>query len=468
MAQQQGWFAHQSLPFETPPVTMSDLQTFAALEQNLLTDMSGSEWDAYYITMKPWLLNANADIRKRAIDRLCTAVFFAKRHSYAGSHEGSESHSYNQYERIAWLLDAVDAAHAHHADIIPLCLNHLKYQGSGDAQDPVTLWLERMSKASPAGVDPGMIEGTILLRQAFDEDDPTDVARRVALLDHPSNYVRACAARSMSVLEGDALNAADMFALIKEKEILRPGIAGPYWSEWGFCREDVPIDPIEWMMDILERRSGPEPNDMSFNGIDFYLHEICDHSPEMVLRMMKGGHFNLALETATESNGVVPGMEPVLRQLADHSDHNIRNRSQFHLAHHYRFLHPEAEERGVIQRWPNWSPDAEVFSFHYGENNALWFITVYPRDVGGHFADTLAWSLMNKAMPPDLRGDIDFHPMDFSKESPPTPYRSCDKMMWRFTSGATLEMRGDPDDKIWSRIDIGGAHLGKSWNPFKS
>jgi hypothetical protein len=446
---------------------MSAGQTFATLEQDSLIYTSSAEWDAYYVAMQPWLLDADANIRERAINRLCTAVFFAEGQATARVSRAGEAHSSNRVQRTIWLLNAFDNAHTRHSDIIPICLKHLTYQDDSDAQDPVTPWLERLLAAPPAGVDPGMIEGTILLRQAFDEDDPVDVARLVALLDHPSNYVRACAARRMSVMEGDALNAADMFALIKEKEIIRPGIAGPYWLEWGFCQENLPIDPIEWMMDILERRSGPEPDDMPFNGIDFYLHEICDHSPETVLRMMKAGHFNLALETATESRGIVLGMEPILRQLADHSDHHIRNRSQFHLAHHYRFLHSEAEDRGTIRRWLNWSADAEVFSFHYGENRALWFLAIYPRDVVGHFADILAWSLIDQALPPDLRGEIDFHPMHFSKEPPPAPYRLGNQMMWKFTSGATLEMHGDPDGKIWSRIDIGGAHLGNRWNPFK-
>jgi hypothetical protein len=272
----------------------------------------------------------------------------------------------------------------------------------------------------------------------------------------------------MSVAEGDALNAADMFALIKDKEILRPGIAGPYWSEWQSCQEHVPIDPIEWMMDILERRSGPDPEDMPFNGIDFYLHEICDHSPDTVLRMMKGGHFNIAINTATETLGTVPGMEPVLRQLADHADHHIRNRAQFHLAHYYRFLHPEAETRGAIRRWTDWSPHAEAFSFHYGEQGALWFVVICPGEGSGPFTDALAWSLIDRALPPELRGEVDFHHLDVLKQPPPAPYRLGNQMMWRFTSGANLDMHGDPDGKTWSRIDIIGAHLGSHWKPFRT
>jgi hypothetical protein len=446
---------------------MTNATTFASLEQTSLTDLRGAEWDAYYADMVPWLLDADADIRKRAINRLCTAVLWAEPNSVVRARNDGVTIPHDQIVRIGWLLDGFDAAHVIQPDIIPFCLDHLRHQNSTSTDDPVMQWLERLRSSPPPSVDPGMIEGTILLRQPFDEDDPADVARLVALLDHRSNYVRACAARSMSVAEGDALDARSMFALIKEKEIIRPGIAGPYWTEWGFCRDYVPIDPIEWMMDILERRSGPEPEDMPFNGIDFYLHEICDHSPETVLRMMRGGHYNLAIETATETLGRVPGMEPVLRQLADHPEHHIRNRAQFHLAHHYRFLHPEAEERGAIRRWPDWSLHVDVFSFHHGEKRALWFIVIYPREIGGQFTDSFAWSLIDRAMPPELRGAVDFHHLHFDKEPLPTPYRLGNQLMWRFTSGASLEMQGDPDSKTWSRIDIGGAHLGSRWDPFK-
>jgi hypothetical protein len=41
-------------------------------------------------------------------------------------------------------------------------------------------------------------------------------------------------------------------------------------------------------------------------------------------------------------------------------------------------------------------------------------------------------------------------------------------MMWRFSSEANVDMHGDPDARIWSRIDIGGAHLGSRWDPFKA
>jgi hypothetical protein len=54
------------------------------------------------------------------------------------------------------------------------------------------------------------------------------------------------------------------------------------------------------MLDLLERRNGEPPHDMAFNDIAFHLHELCSHSPEMVLRMTAHGFDELAAMTATE------------------------------------------------------------------------------------------------------------------------------------------------------------------------
>jgi hypothetical protein len=257
-----------------------------------------------------------------------------------------------------------------------------------------------------------------------------------------------------------------MFELIGEKEIIRPGIAGAYWSEWSFCREHVPIDPIAWMMDILSRRSGPEPDGLPFNGIDFHLHELCGTSPDMVTRMLRLGHPELAIQTATEMLEAVPGMEPVLRELAENAAPGIRHKAQFHLAHYYRVLHPEAEASGLIRRRAGWSPEAELFSFHHGEARALWFVTLYPRDPDSRFDEATAWLLVDRLLPPALRGDLVAHHLDLARGPAPRPFRLGRQMMWRFASGACVDLTGDPDAGTWSRIDVMGLKLGQLWAPF--
>jgi hypothetical protein len=92
---------------------------------------------------------------------------------------------------------------------------------------------------------------------------------------------------------------------------------------------------------------------------------------------------------------------------------------------------------------------------------------VYPREDGGRFTDEAAWPLIDRALPPALRGKVGPYPFAASG-SPPGPYRLGNQMMWHFASGANLQMQGDPDTKTWARIDIVGTHLGSRWEPFKA
>jgi hypothetical protein len=446
---------------------MAQQNAFTALEQISLSDLRDHEWDAYYKSMSPWMLHADKDIRRRAINRVYLAVSSAEPQTRSRHEVGKYIPSDNT-ARFEWFLAAVDAAHLQQPDVIPLVLEHMRFGNHLAPEHPVSRWLKRLQTMPPSGVDPAVVEGTILLHEPFDENDPQSVARVVGMLDHQSNYVRACAARLLSGLESEALDPAAMFALIKDKEIIRPGIAGPYWSEWAFFSEHAPTDPLNWMLEILEKRTGPEPEDMPFNGIDFHLHEVGSYTPSAVLRMIKLGNAELAVQTATEMLEVVPGMEPVLRELADHDEVGIRRRAQFHLAAYYRVLHPEAEQRGAIRRWSEWSQDADVFSFHHGDKRALWFLTLYPRDIAGAFTNERAWSLIDKALPPGLRGEVETHRLDISKTQPPGPYRLGKQSMWQFNAGASVDLSGDPDAQTWTRIDITGRKLGERWRPFET
>lgn len=154
-------------------------------------------------------------------------------------------------------------------------------------------------------------------------------------------------------------------SMIGAKEIIRPGIAGPFWSDIQFGY-DGPIDVTEWMLDILERRQGPEPSDMPYNGLDFYLHELCDGSLNAIARMLKSGHKALALETATETHGVVAGMKDMLLDLGDDADLVFAHGAWEHLARYYQCLHPKATQCAEIQHYPQWALGADAFVIRQG------------------------------------------------------------------------------------------------------
>jgi hypothetical protein len=224
------------------------------------------------------------------------------------------------------------------------------------------------------------------------------------------------------------------------------------------------VDAIEWMMDILEHRNGPEPADMPFNGIDFYLHEICAYSPETVRRMIKGGHLELAVETAMETHGVVPGMEAVLRELADHPDYLAYYPSQVQLARYCRVLHP-GRAHGSIRHLPNWSADCDTYCFHWGKDRTtLLTLVLYPKDSLAPFDDALAWSLIDKFLPTELRGEPVNSPIGSWNDGPAEPLILGNQLQWSYAAGPSVRLDGDVTTKIWQRIEINGGRLGKHWS----
>jgi hypothetical protein len=443
------------------------MDDFKSLLDLKLHRIRGYEWDDYYARMRPWLDDDDPQIRKQVVERLSTSVLWAEpSNSAQARRDGADGH-FDPASRLAWLLAELETANDLHPDVIGNFLDDLRFRsGHGRSLELLLRWLQKLRDAPPAGVGADVIDGTILLQSTFDEDNARDVEHLVQRLDDNSDYVRACAARQLSAMQGDALDAVAMFDLIKRKELVRPGIAGAYWSEWYLLLEHVPVDPVVWMMDILEHRSGPEPRNLPFNGIDFYLHEICDHSPVTVMRMIKLGHHALAIETATETQAAVAGMDGPLQILAEHSDHAICHRAQAQLAMYYRFLHPRTA-RGTIRRWLDWAAGCEAFSFHWGSDKVLWMAVIYPARGREHFTNDEAWVLIDLAVPPGLRGDVDFHHMDFQKQPPPQPYAIGDRQCWRFSSGALVELQGEPQSRRWTRIQINGGQLGDRWTTFQ-
>ncbi len=430
--------------------------------------LTGGEWDEYYSTMAHWLHASNGDsaIRSRAVERLCMAVFWAERHSVAEAKRNGATRTFDSATRVKWLTAQLELSQRSYDDTIPAFLQQLRYTSLDDGnRDILQQWLLTLSASPPRGVRSDVVDGSLVLIGQFDEDHADEVARLIALLDAPSDYVRACAAHKLSGIDCEHLSASAAFSLILDKEVQRPGIAGPFWSEWQFMSESVPVNPIDWMLEILDRRVGAEPADMPFNGIDFHLHEICSGSPDAVRHMLDGGHFELAIETATEIRGVVPGMEEVLREMADRADYLVYYRAQVHLALFYGVVHP-AGAHGSIRHWHDWSPECDVVAFHWGQDTeVLSVLVLYP--VGGreHFDDAPAWSLTNRLLPTELRGPLVHNRTMGSGEGPPEPFVMPHQTLFDFTSGARVTLDGDSLKKRWLRIEISGGRLGKRWTP---
>ena len=439
------------------------MTSFTELRALHLHELHEAAWREYYPVMAVFLTDADPATRTSAVERLSMAVFSAEESAERQARKDGRGWQLDQEARFAWFRAEIETAHNRFNDVIPVFLKRLSFTGDDWVlMRPLRGWLGAMRDAPPPGVAPDKVEAALLRLRSFDEDSVDDKAHLIALLDHPSNAVRATAAYHLSDFARDDIG---LFDLIKEKELARPGIAGPFWTEFHFDSRYRPIDPIPWMMDILERRSGPEPSldEMGYNGIDFYLHEVCDGSPETIRRMIDGGHIELAVETATEMHCVMPGMDLLLIELGHHADSAIAKRARLHLAMYYRVLHPDITD-DTIRYWPDWAENAEALSFHYGEHNALWFIVLYPRFLSD-FDDAAAWALIDRALPLEPRGAVVRHMLHWRTDEEPGPYDMRDSRRVQFASGANLQLDGDVGKQRWHRIQIGGHKLGNRWTP---
>lgn len=312
-----------------------DADDFWALREISLTDLSAQEWDGYYERMKPWLLHSDASIRCSAVERLAMAVFRAEaRLTVPYGHAPADAQC--ALERMHWLLDAVQEAHAEHHDLLPALLHDLRYHGD-DApfREPLTDWLRQLEHSPPQGVDPHQALGIRLLVQTY-PDWPSKAADLMAYLNHTSCFARACAAHRLGDASPDdeeRPSDAEVIDLIVSLELKRPGVLGPFWSP-RYEFDNRHADAL-WLLDILERREGAAPADLPFNDIDFYLHELCAMEPALVRRMMAGGWQELALMTATEMHERVPGMESMLRELGQSTHQHVAVAAKAHLARHY-------------------------------------------------------------------------------------------------------------------------------------
>jgi hypothetical protein len=312
---------------------------FAALRETPLHMLKGVTWDSYYPAMAAWLRHERSDVRADAVERLMMATFRAE---FGGTPREATDVA-RALERLAWLIAEIEKTHSVHGETVSEFLRGLRYHGDTEPyRTPLLAWIDKLASERPVNVDAGLIEGTRLLIAGIDGDLPASMTEWLKLLDHPSDYVRACAGYQLGNFSDDEAfpNRAELFSMIGAKERERPGIAGPFWAPQYSGGIDLGKEQAEqatvWMLDLLEQRKGPVPADMPFNDIAFYLHELCCFSPEHMWRMLRGGHKALALMTATEINNRVDGVEPVLQALAADADPGIAVRAQNHLAAHYR------------------------------------------------------------------------------------------------------------------------------------
>ena len=433
-----------------------DRQEFYRLRESRFDYPTAAHWDDYYERMSPHLMHPELDIRRAALERLSTAVMWAERRLQISAEHSTE--------RLSWLIGLIDEANASFGDTASAFLAELRFTVADEPFDSLLReLLHRWLRQVPRGVSPDIIRGRLILLGDCGSTWIKAAPEWLRYLDDPSDYVRACAAKMLGESCSTATDpsAEQLFALIKPKEIARPGIAGPFWTSRQFNHEGVP-NIVEWMMEILEKRSTSEPSEMPYNGVDFYLHELCAGSLDAIERLLRYGHKWLALETATETPGVVEGMRDILLRLGEDPDTAFAQNAWEHLARYYHCHHPLAKECDAVSSYPNWSPGADAFVIRQGFGQ-MWrdVMVLYPT-AQESWDDKTAWGLIDLTLPPAVRGEVTAHILSSEAAE---PVRIGSSLDYEFASGALVTFEGDPDRKVWNRVEIIGRGLQGRWDP---
>lgn len=412
-----------------------------------------ADWGDYYAQMTPWLTHECADIRKMCVERLAAAVFWAE---MSGPLNERPPHAHAM-QRTQWFLEQIEFAHEMTQDTIALLLRDMRYHWP-DRQAAVVVeaWLKKLAADLPVNVGLDVITGTLLVNK---EPSRTTMQSALSLLDDPSDYLRACAAKTLSGADEELTGFSEkaLFDLIKAKDIARPGVAGPFWSEWHFDCHDAPVEPMAWMMEILEKRIGDEP-DMPFSGIDFYLHEVCDYSPENVQHMLDLGHVGLALETATEMHGPVNGMAPILKKLGDSDNKEIAGRAHVWLASYYAHVHQAASRQQIVRLTDfksHLSEVCDVIAIRYGDTSVRCEgVVVYLTD---SISSEAAWDLLMQAEPKTKQGA----PVDLNllKQTVEPAFTLQDKTIWQWDGGVRVTLQ-KTHGSGWRRLHLIAPRLG--------
>lgn len=456
-------------------------ESFESLLRASFYCFSSEDWTAWYPKAAGLLEIDDATVRSFAVRRLCAAVFRAEGSSFdapaavrAGAKRQRGSWLIDFVERqdakrqrASWLIDVVERAGQRHTDVLLALLDEFRWHGDSSPFPDILLpWLRDLRQRRPLNVPAERIDGAMLLIGGL---DPWDGSLFPPILDHPSDYVRACAAHILpGTLMGEGWNYElgwfdpTIVAELTAKEIERPGIAGPFYSSCGFMSlnyDGLGFDPLDWMLDIIERRKSSEPADLPFKGIDSMAYRSAATRPESVRRLMAAGRIDLASMAATEFRDKLPAMVPVLLELGDHVDASIASAAQIHLAHYHGKLHRRAV-RDRIRHLPNWRTGVEGFLIRYDATdrwvrrpkNRTDGAIFFPKD-HTTFDDAEAWSIIEAALPTERRGDLVQHDLD-AHDAAPRPGGWGQSVFRTYPSGAAVNLIAAHKGPGWRRLEV--------------
>jgi hypothetical protein len=377
-------------------------------------------------------------------------------------------------------LAAVLARLARRTDVVDRLTGFASHTGSmaddGDFRTSFLDWTDSFQPPPDAAGEWAEAALTIRVRLgAFGDDWKSASPHLTDLLDHSSIQVRACAAVALGeLITGDSIEHAGLGELLRDihdKEIERPGIAGPFYGVICYHLDEFPGDGQalikSWMLSILESRKVPEPPFLGFhfNGIDFHAHELFAGDPDGIRELMRVGRTDIAVAAAGDTNGLVEGMEDVLIELGNSNDAEVCRCASWHLTYHYRILHPHGQKRGFVSTIPLSGGEELFLNGHPESPHHPYAAILYP-PAGRPFTSDEARQWIDRLLPSGLRGEtMSFFPKGWPGETLDGGQISGNKVHFSWACGAVGSLKGDVPARRWDSLTIIWHGEEETWAP---
>ncbi len=267
-------------------------------------------------------------------------------------------------------------------------------------------------------------------------------------LDHLNPIVRASAAVALANLYDDEIPGLppilETLDDIKQREIDRPGVAGPFWSlakkpfEKIQEKENLQFDELVWLLEIIEKRNGEEPEFSCLLWVDFLAYDLAANNVDALRRLFKADSREMAIELASAFDEFTDEFREILVEMGTSENYNYCSSGSCLLAYNYGELHPEGVRRGIVKEYI--MEDAKIFWIEGGDDPPVCSAVIWPRE--GQLHDLLAWKWIDRLLPPDDRNSL-WDPQ----------WQTYDSVAFGY-SDQKVTLHGNLKDKLWDRVIV--------------
>lgn len=457
------------------PNKMEEL--LSEIRQTAFHKVSGEGWDAVFDKLLELLGVDNPKIVDAALERAAMAISAEA----IPAEKDSPDYDPNTDRNMSGIrLTAILARLARRADVVDRVTGFVAHAGSvADDDELRTIFLEWVDSFQPppdAAVEWGGAALAIRMRLGALGDGWKTASPHLAdLLDHSSIQIRACAAAALGRLirdeNGEHATLGELMRDIHDREIERPGIAGPFYGSIGYRLKMLPGEESTaikgWMLSILEKRKAPEPRllELHFNELDFHAHQLFADDPDGVRELIRIGRTDIAVAAAADKDGIIEGMEDVLVELGNSNEEGICRSASWQLAYLYRVLHPHGRERGFVSRI-RLSGGQELFLNGRPENRRYPYAAILYPSAGQSFTSDQARQWIDRLLPADIRGESrPFSPGNWPDEPLDGGQISGNRVNFGWACGAVGYLKGDGPARRWESLTIIWHGEKETWAP---